>query len=129
MVPVSDAIERRTPILAAGDRLPIDNAGLRAQLGHCLDDERKAIGQVIARPTVQLHPLAVLAGNDPKTCRADGCLKLARGPHWIISDFPSGPRQTEHIRRSFASRVGIILGVYGVESTTARRCLRTQREA
>ena len=41
----------------------------------------------------------------------------------------NGRRQTKHIRRSFASRVGVILGVYGVESTTARRCLRTQREA
>src|SRR5437763_1282219 len=49
MAPVSDAIEARNPVLAACDRFPVDDAGPRAQPGQRLDDQRKAVGQVIAR--------------------------------------------------------------------------------
>src|ERR1700730_1435428 len=71
VVPVTDAVERRYPILAARDCLSVDDAGPGAQLGDPLDDERKSVGQVIAWPTVQLHPLAVLAGNDPEAVVLD----------------------------------------------------------
>ena len=36
-----------------------------------LDDEREAVGQVIARPAVEPHPLAVLAGDDPEAVVLD----------------------------------------------------------
>ena len=71
MAPVSDAIEGRDPILTAGHRLPIDDTGARAQPCQCLDDERKALGQVIAGAAVELHPLAVFAGDHPKTVVLD----------------------------------------------------------
>ena len=35
-------------------------------LGDRLDDEREAIGQIIAGPAVELHPFVVLTGYDPK---------------------------------------------------------------
>ena len=35
----------------------------------------------------------------------------------------------KYIQRGFASRVAVILGVHGVEPTTARRRLRAEREA
>jgi hypothetical protein len=31
------------------------------------DDQREAISKVVARPAVEPHPCAVLAGNDPET--------------------------------------------------------------
>jgi hypothetical protein len=71
VVPVTDAVERRYPILAARDRLSVDDAGPGAQLGDRLDDERKSVGQVIARPAIELHPFAVLAGDDPKAVVLD----------------------------------------------------------
>jgi hypothetical protein len=73
MAPVSDAIEARNPILAACDRLPVDDAGLRAQPRECLDNEREAIGQVIARPAVEPHPVAVLAGDAPEPSHLISC--------------------------------------------------------
>ena len=30
------------------------------------NDERESVGQVIARPAIELHPFAVLSGDDPK---------------------------------------------------------------
>ena len=38
----------------------------RVQCGERLDDEREAVGQVIAQPAVELHPFAVLAGDHAK---------------------------------------------------------------
>src|SRR6202022_3150847 len=66
VVPVTDAVERRNSVLAARDRLSVDNAGPGVQLGDRLDDERESVGQVIARSAIELHPFAVLAGDDPK---------------------------------------------------------------
>ena len=51
--------------------LPIDDAGLHAQLGHRLDNERKAVGQVIPRAAVQLHPLADFASDNSKAVVLD----------------------------------------------------------
>src|ERR1700730_15140226 len=71
VVPVTDAVERRYPILAARDRLSVDDAGPGAQLGDRLDDEGKSVGQVIARPAIELQPFSVLAGDDPKAVVLD----------------------------------------------------------
>ena len=62
VVPVTDAVERRYSILAARDRLSVDDAGLGAQLGDRLDDERESAGQVITRPAIELHPLCRPSG-------------------------------------------------------------------
>src|ERR1700730_4132287 len=51
------------PLLAARDRLSVDDAGPGAQLGDRLDDERESVRQVIARPAIELHPVVVLAGH------------------------------------------------------------------
>jgi hypothetical protein len=45
---------------------PSDDAGARAQAGQCLDDEGKAIREIIAGTAVELHLCALLAGDDPK---------------------------------------------------------------
>src|ERR1700730_8607910 len=71
VVPVTDAVERRYPVRTARDRLSVDDAGPGAQLGDRLDDERESVGQVIAGPAIELHPFAVLAGDDPKTVVLD----------------------------------------------------------
>ena len=47
-------------------RLADDSAGLHAQLVHCLDNERKAMGQVIARAAIEFHPLLDFASDNPK---------------------------------------------------------------
>ncbi len=39
--------------------------------GDCLDDEREAVGQVVAGAAVEPHPLAGLAGNDPEAVVLD----------------------------------------------------------
>jgi len=55
--------DARDPVVTARHRLAVDDAGARAQPSEGLDDEREALGQVIARPAVELHPPAVLAGD------------------------------------------------------------------
>jgi hypothetical protein len=44
-----------------------------------LNDEREAIGQVITGPAVELHPLAVLAGDHPKAVVLDFVQPLLTG--------------------------------------------------
>jgi hypothetical protein len=57
---------------ALGDVLTKRLSGAsRAQLGQRFDNERKAVGQVIARPAVEPHPLSILAGNDPEAIVLD----------------------------------------------------------
>lgn len=43
----------------------------RAQTSEGLDDERKAVGQVVTRPAVELHPLAFFAGDHPEAVVLD----------------------------------------------------------
>jgi hypothetical protein len=53
MAPILNGIERRNAIITARHRLSIDDARPRVQLGQRLDNEREAVGQVIARPAVE----------------------------------------------------------------------------
>jgi hypothetical protein len=46
---IADEIEARDAVVAAGDRLAVDDA---AQLSQPINDQREAHGQVIARPAV-----------------------------------------------------------------------------
>src|SRR5271165_7004981 len=52
---IADAVEARDAIVAACHRLAVDDAGARTQPGEALDDEREALGEVVARPTVEPH--------------------------------------------------------------------------
>jgi hypothetical protein len=76
---MSDAIERREPAISTTYRLRIDDARPQAQPGHSLDNERKPIGQVIAQPTVEPHPLAILASNYPEAVMLDFMLPQVAG--------------------------------------------------
>jgi hypothetical protein len=81
---VSNAFEQCKAVLIAGDRLPVDDAGARAKASECLDDEREAVSQVVARPALQPDSLAVLAGNHAKAVvldlvQPDGARRRLRG--------------------------------------------------
>src|SRR5262249_40554116 len=64
MAAVANEIERGNAVVVAGDSLAIDDARARAQACQCLDYQREATGEVIARAAVEPHPFAGLAGND-----------------------------------------------------------------
>jgi len=68
---VTDEIERRHAVVVASHGLAVDDAGARAQAGQCLDDQREAAGEVLARTTIEPHSRAVLAGDNPKAVMLD----------------------------------------------------------
>ena len=82
MTAVSNTIEGCDPVVAAHHCLPVDDTGLRAQLSHCLDDEREAIGENIARSAVEPHALARLASNDPEAVVLDFVQPDGAGGRW-----------------------------------------------
>ena len=45
VTPIPDAVEGRDPVIATCHRFAVDDAGARAQLGDCLDNEREAVGR------------------------------------------------------------------------------------
>jgi hypothetical protein len=63
---IADAIEARHTGIITSHRFPGDDAAARAQPGQRFDDQREAIGQVIAGAAVKAHALAVLACDDPE---------------------------------------------------------------
>jgi hypothetical protein len=56
VVPVTDAVEARDAVLAAGDRFAVDDAGPGAQLRDRLDDQGESVSRVIARLAIELYP-------------------------------------------------------------------------
>src|SRR5262245_22813183 len=52
VVAIANEIEGGDAVIITGDRFPIDNAGARAQASQRLDDQRKAVGEVVARTTI-----------------------------------------------------------------------------
>jgi hypothetical protein len=48
VAPVADALEARHAIVAAGDRLTVDNAGARAQPRNGIHDQAETMGEVAA---------------------------------------------------------------------------------
>src|SRR5262249_31935895 len=76
---VADEIERRHALVVASNRLPIDDAGARAQACQRLDDQREAAGEVITAPAVEPRPLAILAGDDSESIVLDLVQPLAAG--------------------------------------------------
>jgi len=78
------AIERSDAVLIT-QALPTDDAGARAQAGQCLDDEGKAIREIIAGTAVLSHLDALLPGDDPKAIvlnrsTSTGVLRVRRSP-------------------------------------------------
>jgi hypothetical protein len=98
MPPVADAVEARHAVVVAGDSFVVDDAGARAQPR--LDDQREAVGQVVARSAVEPHAVAVLAGDDAETVVLDlvqprsACWRLRRFGGEAGRDERCGARQT-----------------------------------
>ena len=66
-------------VVIAGDSFALDDAGARAQACQGLDNQREAMGEVVARTAIEAYPLAVLAGNDAKAVMLDFVQPLAAG--------------------------------------------------
>ena len=76
---VTDEIERGNAVVIASDRFAIDDARARAQAGQRLDNQREAVGEIIAGAAIEPHPRPVLAGNNPKAIVLDLVQPLAAG--------------------------------------------------
>src|SRR6516164_7297856 len=77
MAAVANEIERGNAVVIAGDSFAVDDAGARAQSCQRLDDQREAMGEVIARTAIEPHLRASLAGNDAKAVMLDFMQPLA----------------------------------------------------
>src|SRR5262249_56978541 len=53
MAAVANEIERGNAVVIAGDSFAVDDAGAQAQPEERINDQRKAVGQVIARTAVE----------------------------------------------------------------------------
>jgi len=60
---VANEIERRHAVVVASNRLPIDDAGARAQAGQRLDDQREAAGEVHFRDGCRASPARQSCGQ------------------------------------------------------------------
>jgi hypothetical protein len=76
---VTDEIERGNAVVIAGDSLPVDDAGTRAQAGQRLDNQREATSEVIARTALEPHSRPILTGNDAEAVMLDLVQPLAAG--------------------------------------------------
>src|SRR6516162_8650612 len=71
MLAIADAVKTCDPVLAARNRLAVDDAGTRAQLSQRLHDQREAPGQVVARPAIEPHARAALTRDQPEAIVLD----------------------------------------------------------
>jgi hypothetical protein len=71
------AIEAPHAVVAAAHRLAVDDAGARTQAGERLDDQREAVGQVVARAAVEPHARTLLARDDAEAVVLDLVQPLA----------------------------------------------------
>ena len=71
MYGASPCVEARHAVAVAGDRLTIDDAGLRAYPCQSFHDQREAVREVIAGAAVEPHAVAVLAGDDAEAVVLD----------------------------------------------------------
>ena len=82
--------------LARRDSLAVDDAGARAQAAQRLDNQREAMGEVIAGTAIEPHLRAVLARNDAEAVVLDlmrqslpeGSLSVLVGRHGAMK--PAG---------------------------------------
>src|SRR5262249_43289377 len=77
MAAVANEIERGNAVVMAGDSFAVDNAGARAQAYQRIDDQRKAMGEIVAGTAIESHLRAILAGNDGKPSCLISC------SHWL----------------------------------------------
>ena len=61
---MADELERGHAAVIASHRFAIDNAGARAQASQRLDDQREAVGEVVARSRIEPHALTILAADN-----------------------------------------------------------------
>jgi len=93
---VPDEIERGDAVVIASDSFTVDDAGARAQAPQRFDDEREAVGEIIAWTTIEPHLCALLARNDAEAVVLDlmrqslpeGSLSVLVGRHGAIK--PAG---------------------------------------
>jgi hypothetical protein len=71
MPPIAHSLKARDAVIAAGDSFAIDDAGACAEAGERIDDQREAVGEIIARPAIEAHTLANFAGDDPEAVVLD----------------------------------------------------------
>jgi hypothetical protein len=63
---MTDELERGHPVVVASHRFAIDDARARAQARQRFDDQREAVGEVIAGSAVEPHALTILAADNSK---------------------------------------------------------------
>jgi len=93
---VPDEIERGDAVVIASDSFAVDDAGARAQAPQRFDDEREAVGEIIAWTTIEPHLCALLARNDAEAVVLDlmrqslpeGSLSVLVGRHGAMK--PAG---------------------------------------
>jgi uncharacterized protein YjbJ (UPF0337 family) len=121
VAPIADAIEAWHSIVVTGDGLAIDDAGPRAQSGHRLDDQREAVGEIVARPA---HLGAVLARDDTEAVTLD-----------FVQTHPAGRRrlgfhrETRHDKSGRAEHAYTRPGDNGGGSLVQARCAKSSRLA
>src|SRR5262249_52898732 len=98
MAAVANEVERGNAVVIASDSLAVDDAGARAQACQRLDDQREAVGEVIARTAIEPHLRASLAGNDAKAVVLDLVQPQAAGRQRV--DFGGEARRDEAGRKS-----------------------------
>src|SRR6516162_7646380 len=76
---VANEIERGNAVVIAGDSFAVDNAGARAQPGERINDQREAMGEIVAGTAIEPHLRAILAGNDAEAVMFDLMQPLAAG--------------------------------------------------
>src|SRR5215475_2350564 len=80
---VTNEIERGNAVVIAGDSFAVDDAGARAQASQCLNDQREAMGEIIAREAVEPHLRAGLSGDNAKAVVFDFVQPIAAGRQLI----------------------------------------------
>ena len=79
MPAVANEIERGNAVVIAGDSFAIDNARARAQACQRLDDQREAMGEIVARTAIEPHLCAGLAGDNAEAVMLDLVQPIAAG--------------------------------------------------
>ena len=74
---VPDKIERGHAVVIAGNSFAVDDAGARTKACQRLNDQREAVGEVVARTAIEPHLRAVLASNDAEAVVLDLMQPLA----------------------------------------------------
>jgi hypothetical protein len=87
MAAIANEIERGNAVIIAGNSFAVDDAGARAQACQRLDDQREAMGEVVARTTIERYLRAGLRAM----MRKPSCL-ISCSWAGVISTSPSKAR-------------------------------------